>query len=79
MTAVADPSGPLDQTPGPDANTIVGLLADADRRRLLAAIGLGATLDGARHGGRPHRPPCVEGARQTRRRRHRDRHAERFG
>ena len=48
MTAMADPSGPLDQTPGPDANTIVGLLADADRRRVLAAIELGATtLDGA--------------------------------
>jgi len=40
---VADPSGPRDQTPTPDANTIVGLLADADRRRVLAAIELGAT------------------------------------
>ena len=33
-----------DQRPtGPDANAIVGLLADADRRRVLAAVELGAT------------------------------------
>ncbi len=40
---MADPNVPHDPAAGPDANTIVGLLADGDRRRVLAAIELGAT------------------------------------
>lgn len=39
---MADPNVPRDPATGPDANTIVGLLADGDRRRVLAAIELGA-------------------------------------
>jgi hypothetical protein len=35
-------AGPAIEAAGPDANVIVGALADTDRRRLLAAIELGA-------------------------------------
>jgi hypothetical protein len=50
------PAGPADATDGDatvDANVIVGALADTDRRRLLAAIELGAATlqDAARAGG----------------------------
>ncbi len=45
MTDRSDAKNP---SGGPDANTIIGLLADGDRRRVVAAIELGAaTLDEA--------------------------------
>src|SRR5918994_6176580 len=55
MASMPRPPGPPSQAPGPDPNMIVGALADADRRRILAAIELGATTiqDAAKATGLP--------------------------
>ena len=61
--------GVASEAAGHDVNVIVGALADSDRRRLLAAIELGAaTSAGRRQGERPPRSPRRQGARPARRR-----------